>query len=166
MKTTYLSIIGVFLILSQQCAQGISFNLTEYLEQPHDTIHERHWGTLHPSYFPSTNRRDDSYRPEGNYDNQEDSNTVNNIEKETPWRQLERNNRNLRPEYRNLCETRTRKLQLSNDEYEYQPPHYHEIYCKSYTLIEHSLHNPVKPSRQDCFRGSTSMVSYMLGGNK
>ncbi|XP_015108866.1 uncharacterized protein LOC107035790 [Diachasma alloeum] len=138
----------ILLVLSQQCALGRYFNLTEYLEQPRYPTHERNWG-IHRSYSPLVIPRDVSYLPEDDYDNQGDSDTVEKIEEETQ-RQLERNDRNLRPEYRNLCETRTRKVQLSDDEFEYQPPHYHEIYCKSYALIDHSVRNPVKPPRQLC----------------
>lgn len=39
-------------------------------------------------------------------------------------------------EYRNLCETITKKVELNDDhDYEYQPSQYYEIYCKSYSLL-------------------------------
>ncbi|XP_012135731.1 uncharacterized protein LOC100878955 isoform X2 [Megachile rotundata] len=60
-----------------------------------------------------------------------------------------RNNRNLLPEYRSLCETVTKKVQLDDSDYEYQPPHYHEIYCKSYSLLD-NIQQPVSLSKQKC----------------
>ncbi|XP_011635828.1 uncharacterized protein LOC105426349 [Pogonomyrmex barbatus] len=50
-------------------------------------------------------------------------------------RQLDRQNRNLIPEYRNLCETITKKVEISDSDYEYQPPYYYEVYCKSSLLL-------------------------------
>lgn len=38
-------------------------------------------------------------------------------------------------EYRNLCETVTKTIEMIDSEYEYQPPHYHEVYCKGYSLM-------------------------------
>ncbi|TGZ52717.1 Uncharacterized protein DBV15_02492 [Temnothorax longispinosus] len=38
-------------------------------------------------------------------------------------------------EYRNLCETVTKRVDLIDSEYEYQPPYYHEVYCKGYSLL-------------------------------
>jgi len=38
-------------------------------------------------------------------------------------------------EYRNLCETVTKRVEIIDPDYEYQPPHYHEVYCKGYSLL-------------------------------
>ncbi|XP_034190628.2 uncharacterized protein LOC117608950 isoform X2 [Osmia lignaria lignaria] len=70
---------------------------------------------------------------------------------------FDRNNRNLLPEYRSLCETVTKKVQLDDSEYEYQPPHYHEIYCKSYSLID-NIERPVNFSKQKCVEPSYHCV--------
>lgn len=36
-----------------------------------------------------------------------------------------------------MCETVTRKVELNNDPtYDYQPPHYYEVFCKSYSLMD------------------------------
>lgn len=83
-----------------------------------------------------------SYLPEEDY--------VDKLAKERAEQQpLDRDNRNLLPEYRNLCEVVTRKVRLDDTEYEYQPPHYHETYCKSYFLLDSSQH-PANPSKQKC----------------
>lgn len=44
-------------------------------------------------------------------------------------------------EYRHLCETITKRvdLQIIDPEYEYQPPHYHEVYCKSYSMLDEDV---------------------------
>ncbi|XP_076652843.1 uncharacterized protein LOC143359071 [Halictus rubicundus] len=47
---------------------------------------------------------------------------------------LDRGKKNLLPEYRDLCEIYTKKVQLDDSEYEYQPPQYYEVYCKNYPL--------------------------------
>lgn len=70
-------------------------------------------------------------------------------EKQVDQQPLDRDNRNLSPEYRNLCETVTKKVQLDDSEYEYQPPHYHEIYCKSYSFLGDNQH-AVTSSKQKC----------------
>ncbi|CAK9818234.1 hypothetical protein ANTPLA_LOCUS9688 [Anthophora plagiata] len=83
--------------------------------------------------------RDVSYLPEEDY-----------IEEHKREQQsLNRDNRNLLAEYRSLCKIVTKKVQLDDTEYEYQPPHYHEVYCKSYFLIENLQHNINKP-KQEC----------------
>ncbi|XP_031830067.1 uncharacterized protein LOC116425912 isoform X2 [Nomia melanderi] len=51
---------------------------------------------------------------------------------QTEEQSLNRDNRNSLPEYRDLCEIITKKVQLDDSEYEYLPPHYHEVYCKNY----------------------------------
>ncbi|KDR21689.1 hypothetical protein L798_03814, partial [Zootermopsis nevadensis] len=38
----------------------------------------------------------------------------------------------LLQDFRSLCETVTRRVELSDMEYEYRPPHYHEKICTSY----------------------------------
>lgn len=38
-------------------------------------------------------------------------------------------------------------MQLDDSEYEYQPPYYHEIYCKSYNLLD-NLRRAVNLSKQ------------------
>lgn len=50
-------------------------------------------------------------------------------------------------EYRNLCETITRRVEIADPDYEYQPPHYHEVYCKSYSLLDNNERMITKPSQ-------------------
>lgn len=42
------------------------------------------------------------------------------------------NNYIIWQEYRNLCETTTKKIEFNDPVYEYQPPFYREVYCKNY----------------------------------
>lgn len=76
--------------------------------------------------------RDVFYLPEEYYD-------VEKVERElqlnTLQLKMDRDSRNLMPEYRNLCETITKKVELIDPDYEYQPPYYHEFYCKGYPLL-------------------------------
>jgi len=54
-------------------------------------------------------------------------------------------------EYRNLCETVTKRVEIIDPDYEYQPPHYYEIYCKGYSLLneDEQIMNPlIKPLQQ------------------
>lgn len=44
---------------------------------------------------------------------------------------LQRDNRNVE-EYHSLCEVITRRVDLSDEEYEYRPPYYHEKICKTH----------------------------------
>ncbi|XP_036147882.1 uncharacterized protein LOC105837806 isoform X2 [Monomorium pharaonis] len=84
--------------------------------------------------------RDVFYLPEGYY------NAENAAKK---LRQLNRDNRDLMPEYRNLCETITRKVEMIDSDYEYQPPYYHEVYCKGYSLLSEE-ERIIKPLQQKC----------------
>ncbi|KAG7212485.1 hypothetical protein KM043_012798 [Ampulex compressa] len=87
--------------------------------------------------------RDTSYLPEEDY--------LDDFEaRGNDFQSLERDNRNLMPEYHNLCEIVTKRVQLGDTEYEYQPPHYHEVYCKSYSAISEESVRPVRPSKQKC----------------
>ncbi|CAL7942193.1 unnamed protein product [Xylocopa violacea] len=61
----------------------------------------------------------------------------------------DRDNRNLLPEYRRLCEIVAKNVRLDDSEYEYQPPQYNEIYCKSYSMQE-NLQQTVNPPKQTC----------------
>ncbi|XP_043272097.1 uncharacterized protein [Venturia canescens] len=89
--------------------------------------------------------RDTSYLPEIDY--LEDY----EIEKtDQQFTNVDRPDRNLLPEYRSLCEIMTRKVQMSDTKYEYQPPYYHEVFCKSYSNFDKVQRNPVKPARQRC----------------
>ncbi|XP_011142442.1 uncharacterized protein LOC105184981 [Harpegnathos saltator] len=73
--------------------------------------------------------RDISYLPEDDYDTENEA-------RQDELQQLDRDNRNLMPEYRNLCEIKTRKVKMDNSIYEHQPQHYHEVFCKSYSLSD------------------------------
>ncbi|XP_071579360.1 uncharacterized protein [Temnothorax nylanderi] len=84
--------------------------------------------------------RDVSYLPEEYYDAE---NAIRELQ------QLNRDNRNLMPEYRNLCETVTKRVDLIDSEHEYQPPHYHEVYCKGYSLLSED-ERIVKQLQQKC----------------
>ncbi|XP_011876534.1 PREDICTED: uncharacterized protein LOC105566818 isoform X2 [Vollenhovia emeryi] len=85
--------------------------------------------------------RDVSYLPENYYHAE---NTARGLQ------QLNRDNRNLMPEYRNLCETVTKRVDFSSDpNYEYQPPHYYEVYCKGYSLLSED-DRLTKPLEQKC----------------
>ncbi|XP_076237726.1 uncharacterized protein LOC143181248 [Calliopsis andreniformis] len=86
--------------------------------------------------------KDVSYLPKDDY--------ADNLEKKENEQQLlARDNRNLLPEYRNLCESVTKRVQLDNSEYEYQPPHYYETYCKNYLLLDRNQHS-INPPKQKC----------------
>lgn len=50
-------------------------------------------------------------------------------------------------EYRNLCETITKRMDIIDPDYEYQPPHYHEVYCKGYSFSSED-ERIVKPLQQ------------------
>lgn len=50
-------------------------------------------------------------------------------------------------DYRSLCQTRSRRVELSDTEFEYQPPHYLEVYCKSHSLMER-VQALTRPSQQ------------------
>ncbi|XP_031780955.1 uncharacterized protein LOC100679753 isoform X1 [Nasonia vitripennis] len=102
-----------------------------------------------------SNARDVSYLPEDVYDEEQ------KLEQEAAdgEERLSRNDRSLLPEYRNLCETVTRKVNLKNDpNYEYQPPHYHEVFCKSYSLMDDEPVKPSAPSKQKCAHPSFHCV--------
>ncbi|XP_053989392.1 uncharacterized protein LOC128881948 isoform X2 [Hylaeus volcanicus] len=87
--------------------------------------------------------RDVSYLPEEN-------NVEDQEEKQQPEHQaVNRDNRNLSSGYRNLCETVKRKVQLDDTEYEYQPPHYYEVYCKNYSFLD-SSQLVMNPPKQKC----------------
>ncbi|XP_074110475.1 uncharacterized protein LOC141534798 isoform X2 [Cotesia typhae] len=133
----------LFLVLSHEYALGIYLtNLTKLLEQ-------RLLGaTNHQDHLPAIVFRDLSYLPE--IYNDEDYNNDNNNNYLSINNQLFRNDRNLLPEYRNLCEVKTKKVQLNDEEFEYQPPHYHEVYCKSYSLLEETELGVAKKSKQMC----------------
>lgn len=62
---------------------------------------------------------------------------------------LNRDNRNLLPEYRSLCEIVTKRVLLDDSEYEYQPPHYYEVYCKNFSGFG-SNQRSASPSKQKC----------------
>ncbi|XP_017759018.1 PREDICTED: uncharacterized protein LOC108549939 [Eufriesea mexicana] len=70
---------------------------------------------------------------------------------------LNRANRNLLHEYRSLCETVTKEVRLDDSEYEYQPPYYHEVYCKSYSLLN-NLHHVMNPPKQTCVHSAFHCV--------
>ncbi|XP_015592282.1 uncharacterized protein LOC107266376 isoform X2 [Cephus cinctus] len=92
--------------------------------------------------LPSSNFFSDIvYLPEEDYDEEFER-------REQELQQLERNDRNLMPEYRNLCEIKTRKVQLNDGDFEYQPPHYHEVFCKVHSFLEDQP--TVKPAKQKC----------------
>lgn len=50
-------------------------------------------------------------------------------------------------EYRDLCETVTKTIEMIDSEYEYQPSHYLEVYCKSYSLMSEE-ERIIKPLEQ------------------
>ncbi|CAL1682923.1 unnamed protein product [Lasius platythorax] len=85
--------------------------------------------------------RDVSYLPEKYYNAE---NGVNKLQ------QLDRDNRNLITEYRSLCETITRTVEIADPDYDYQPPIYHEVYCKNYSLLDNDERTMTKPSQQKC----------------
>ncbi|XP_058793145.1 uncharacterized protein LOC131665331 isoform X2 [Phymastichus coffea] len=74
---------------------------------------------------------------------------VSSLQDERPFT---RTDRSLVPEYRHLCETATRKVEFNGDpNYEYQPPHYYEVFCKSFSLVESESSLKVEPpEKQKC----------------
>ncbi|XP_070514680.1 uncharacterized protein [Cardiocondyla obscurior] len=61
--------------------------------------------------------------------------------------QLNRDNRNLRLDYRSLCETVSEKVEIKDQDYEYQPSQYYEVYCKGYSLLSEE-ERIIKPLEQ------------------
>ncbi|XP_033321880.1 uncharacterized protein LOC117218002 isoform X1 [Megalopta genalis] len=61
---------------------------------------------------------------------------------------LDRGKKNLLPEYRDLCEIITKRVQLDDLEYEYQPPQYYEVYCKNYPFVGND--QAAVKSKQEC----------------
>ncbi|XP_014216650.1 uncharacterized protein LOC106645321 [Copidosoma floridanum] len=91
------------------------------------------------------------------YDEDNDDQQTNTNEQDKEH--LYRSNRSLMPEYHSLCETVTRKVELKDDpNYEYQPPHYHEVYCKSYSLMDDEPLKAIVPSKQKCAHPSFHCV--------
>lgn len=64
-------------------------------------------------------------------------------------RDLNRSARDSMREYKNLCETVTRRVEFDDSVFEYQPPHYYEIFCKSHASDEENL-NSIEISPQKC----------------
>ncbi|KAH0947404.1 hypothetical protein HN011_009519 [Eciton burchellii] len=87
--------------------------------------------------------RDVFYLPEEIYD-------VKNTAKQKKLQQLARDSRDLIPEYHNLCETITRRVEIADPDYEYQPPHYHEVFCKNYLLLDNNEGMMKRSSQQKC----------------
>ncbi|KAM0735397.1 hypothetical protein ACS0PU_010545 [Formica fusca] len=96
--------------------------------------------SLDPELYYQNTLRDISLRDVSYYNAE---NGVNKL-------QLERDNRNLIAEYRNLCETITRRVEITDPDYEYQPPHYHEVFCKSYLLLDNNEQMMTRSSQQKC----------------
>ncbi|XP_076632258.1 uncharacterized protein LOC143347177 isoform X1 [Colletes latitarsis] len=102
-------------------------------------------GTTRNSYHPRQSiplLRDVSYLAEEDYEEVQEK-------KQTEQQPLDRDNRNLLSGYRNLCEIVKRKVQLEDIEYEYQPPHYYEVYCKNNSFHDNSQH-AMSSSKQKC----------------
>ncbi|XP_015433300.1 PREDICTED: uncharacterized protein LOC107189313 [Dufourea novaeangliae] len=98
--------------------------------------------TIHPQRQRLPLARDVSY-PDEYYDD-------DLKQKQAEEQPLDRNSRNsLLSEYYNLCETVTRKVQLVDSEYEYQPPIYQEVYCKNYPIRGDSQ-TTVNSLKQEC----------------
>ncbi|XP_072761118.1 uncharacterized protein [Anoplolepis gracilipes] len=85
--------------------------------------------------------REVSYLPEEHYNAETGVNKL---------QQLNRDSRNLIAEYRSLCETETRRVEIADPDYEYQPPHYHAVYCKGYSLPDNNERMMTGPSQQKC----------------
>ncbi|KAK2578002.1 hypothetical protein KPH14_008431 [Odynerus spinipes] len=112
-----------------------TFNLTELFKRNFDAESYRYNVPV---------LRDISYLPEEDYNEKHESSD------EKP-QEFNRQSRNLMPEYRNLCETVTRKVQFNDENYEYQPPHYHEVFCKSYSRFDQTAERVKRsPSKQTC----------------
>ncbi|XP_029168846.1 uncharacterized protein LOC114938889 [Nylanderia fulva] len=88
-----------------------------------------------------SSKRDVPYLPEEYYNAE---NGVNKLQR------LGRDNRYLITEYRSLCEIITRMVEIADSDYEYQPPIYHEVYCKSYSLQDNNEQTMTRPSQQEC----------------
>ncbi|PSN51928.1 hypothetical protein C0J52_06301 [Blattella germanica] len=58
----------------------------------------------------------------------------------------DRNVQQVTVEFHPLCEVVTRRVELTDTEYEYRPPHYHEKLCQSYEEEE----SPVTNNNQMC----------------
>ncbi|XP_046615302.1 uncharacterized protein LOC124302786 [Neodiprion virginianus] len=119
-----------------------------------DTI-EQPWRAVkfQSSFTPSATVLQDlsAYLPEDDYD------LKDGLASDREFSDFQRDDRNLLPEYRSLCQTKTKKVQLSDSQYEYQPPHYHEVFCKAYSLIER-VQALARPSQQMCAHPSFHCV--------
>ncbi|XP_014484285.1 PREDICTED: uncharacterized protein LOC106749396 isoform X2 [Dinoponera quadriceps] len=87
--------------------------------------------------------RDLSYLPEDDYDTESEA-------QQNELQSLDRDNRGLMPKYQDLCEKKTRKVELDNSVFEYQPSHYIETFCKNYPLPGEEEVMPRKSSQQKC----------------
>ncbi|XP_066589406.1 uncharacterized protein [Prorops nasuta] len=118
-KINILILTEVLIVVQTSCVFCEKFNMT-------DLLREKFFGSRLEDMSPVIG--DASYLPEDDYLDDSQETWINNL------KQLRRYDRNLMPEYHSLCETVTRKVELEDSEYEYQPPHYHEIFCKGYPL--------------------------------
>ncbi|XP_051162569.1 uncharacterized protein LOC127282401 [Leptopilina boulardi] len=62
---------------------------------------------------------------------------------------LNRRARDSMREYKNLCATVTRRVEFEDSIFEYQPPHYHEIFCKNHAPNDGNF-NSIQLSQQKC----------------
>lgn len=62
----------------------------------------------------------------------------------------ERDRRHLELDYENLCEIVTEHVELRDEEYDFIPPVYNEVYCKYYSLLSEDERKSVHPSKQKC----------------
>ncbi|KAK0166858.1 hypothetical protein PV327_004335 [Microctonus hyperodae] len=145
------------LVLKHECTNAYQLNLTKLIEDRLGT--QYHVVSQSHHEYPSIILKDITYLPENNYvDDESNEHTRMQQQQQLLLRDVDnddrtellRNNRNSKPDYQNLCAIRTRKVQLEDSEFEYQPPHYYEIYCKNHFLDDKSLENSVKPAKQMC----------------
>ncbi|XP_046815288.1 uncharacterized protein LOC124422620 isoform X1 [Vespa crabro] len=125
------------------CGRSIGSIVAELLVLAHDST-ALHGKVNFTKFFESHLRNDLPYLSE-KYNNDREAEELED------FRLLDRQNRNLMPEYRSLCETVTRRVQFNDENYEYQPPHYHEVYCKSYSFLDPASERMTRSSsKQKC----------------
>ncbi|XP_048512530.1 uncharacterized protein LOC105687054 isoform X2 [Athalia rosae] len=108
------------------------------------------------SSLPTAGLRDIFYLPEDDYSNNDLEDVLSNDEDLPEIRRDDRNSLSS-TEYRSLCQTKTKTVQLTDDQHEYQPPHFHEVYCKSYSFAER-VQALARPAQQMCAHPSFHCV--------
>ncbi|KAJ9601322.1 hypothetical protein L9F63_000544, partial [Diploptera punctata] len=69
----------------------------------------------------------------------------------------QRGDRNVQQEFHPLCEVMTRRVELSDGQYEYRPPYYHEKICQAFQEDETSITNNNQMCTFQCVQRTNTM---------